>query len=523
MSDFIFFTTPIYYTNDVPHVGHAYSSIIADVMSRSYRMLGREVKFCTWVDENSQKALLKAQELDMPIAQYLDLMASKHKDIRDGLTISYTDFIRTTETRHHDYVQKILNQTHQAGDIYQWVYEGLYCVGCEWFKKSSDLTTEWLCPDHLKAPTIIHENNRFFALSKYQNQLTAMYQQHPDFVIPQSRFTEVKTFVWQGLEDFSASRQTNTFGIPLPRDPDQVTYVRYDALLNYLTVCQWGDEKFTHNMIHIVGKDITRFHAIYRPAMLMSMMSSDPSLWNILPKHILTTGFLTVDGTKMSKSLGNVINPVDLVQQYGRDALVLYLLYDLKLGSDGDFSRTRFEEMYHSMLLGWWWNLVNRVCSLAYKYHITQAKLDPDVCNTIQSIISQTQLSNPLIAMILSDYDPSTILSYLQQANLNQYIIDRYQAVQLCNKIVDETQAWKWLKNNDPTSTAVMQTLLYLIYKINILSAPYFLDWHHKVCENLGIWPIDTTQTWDIQSSRSTKVINLNLNPYIVYPVLNQS
>ena len=231
MSDFIFFTTPIYYTNDVPHVGHAYSSIIADVMSRSYRMLGREVKFCTWVDENSQKALLKAQELDMPIAQYLDLMASKHKDIRDGLTISYTDFIRTTETRHHDYVQKILNQTHQAGDIYQWVYEGLYCVGCEWFKKSSDLTTEWLCPDHLKAPTIIHENNRFFALSKYQNQLTAMYQQHPDFVIPQSRFTEVKTFVWQGLEDFSASRQTNTFGIPLPRDPDQVTYMMHCSII----------------------------------------------------------------------------------------------------------------------------------------------------------------------------------------------------------------------------------------------------------------------------------------------------
>lgn len=518
MSDFIFFTTPIYYTNDVPHIGHAYSSIVADVMSRSYRMINWRVKFCTGVDENSQKALMKAQELNMEIYDYLDIMASKHRLVWDSLKISYTDFIRTTEDRHRIYVQNILQQTYDIEDIYKWVYEWLYCTGCEGFKKNSDLTAEWLCPDHLKIPTVVKEHNRFFKLSSYQASLESLYIDHADFVLPESRFAEVKAFVKWGLEDFSISRQTVAFGIPLPWDNTQVTYVRYDALLNYLTVCQWWDEFFAHHMVHVMAKDITRFHAIYRPAMLMSIMKSNPKIGNILPKHIISTGFLTVNGTKISKSLGNAINPVDLVDIYGRDALVLYLLYDLKLGSDWDFSHTRFTDMYQSMLVGWWWNLVNRVCTLAIKYNIQVATIDDSMRNILVEISQSMGLQNPIISMILTDSDVATILQYLQLWNLNQYVIDRYQAVQLCNKFVDELKPWSTLKWWDIQGTQCIQALLHIIYQINVLSASLFLDGHINVCANLGVLTIDTsTGVHNIIPLLNQKIIVLNINPTLVY------
>lgn len=236
-----FITTPIYYSNDIPHIGHTYSTLIADISSRYKRLLGYEVKFSTGVDENSQKTVMKANEMNMEVMAYLDLYAGKHKEIWDSLNMSYTDFIRTTSEKHRSFVRQVLQKTYENGDIYQGEYEGLYCVGCEAFKKETDLIErdgKLVCPDHLKEPEKIKEKNWFFKLSKYENALLKFYEERPDFITPSFRFNEMIAFVKGGLEDFSISRETNKFGIPLPFDPTQVTYVWYDALLNYLTVCQ---------------------------------------------------------------------------------------------------------------------------------------------------------------------------------------------------------------------------------------------------------------------------------------------
>lgn len=237
MSHF-FVTTPIYYSNGVPHIGHAYSSLLADTIARYQQSRGQSIKFSTGVDENSQKVVESAESLGMTTMDYADMMAAQHRAVWDGLGIEYTDFIRTTESRHRDFVQSVLQKSFESGDIYEGAYHGLYCVGCEAFKKESDLIND-KCPDHPNKPLQhLEEKNYFFRLSKYQDRLLEFYESHPDFITPRSRYAEVIEFVRGGLEDFSVSRETNKFGIPLPFDPEQVTYVWYDALFNYLTVCQ---------------------------------------------------------------------------------------------------------------------------------------------------------------------------------------------------------------------------------------------------------------------------------------------
>lgn len=324
-------TTPIYYSNGIPHIGHAYASFIADVLAKHRRNLGFEVKFSTGVDENSQKVVEKAAEAGMGIMEYCDSMAGKHQAIWDGLGITYTDFVRTTTDQHKAFVQGVLQKSFDNGDIYLGEYEGLYCVGCEAFKKASDLTEDGLCPDHKKKPDVIKEKNYFFRLSKYEAALKELFAKNPDFIVPRTRGNEVVSFIEEGLEDFSISREGSTFGIPLPFDGSHVTYVWYDALFNYVSACEGGDEKFWPADVHVVGKDIIRFHAIFWPAMLMSAGYA-------LPKNILATGHFTIDGQKISKSLGNAIDPVEFCGQYPKELLLLYLLTSFPIGQDGDFS-----------------------------------------------------------------------------------------------------------------------------------------------------------------------------------------
>lgn len=388
LKETFFITTPIYYTNWVPHIWHAYSSIICDTLARYQKINGKKVKFSTWVDENSQKAVLKATEMNMEIMPYLDMMAEKHKAVWDGLNIKYTDFIRTTEERHHKLVREVLQKCYDNGDIYQAEYEWMYCVGCEAFKKDEDLvclnkTTKEtfpfsskvkmsenilkVCPDHLTEPQKIKEKNWFFRLSKYENFLKDFYHspEWKNFVIPDNRFNEVKAFVGRWLEDFSISRETNTFGIKLPFDETQVTYVWFDALFNYVTVCKYpdnggNDEAFWPADMHVVAKDIIRFHAIYWPAMLKS--AGYP-----MPKNVLTTGYFTVDGQKISKSLWNVIDPVEFSAKYSKDLLTLYMLSSINIGQDGDFDQKQAILMYNAKLANNLGNLVNRVVVLALK------------------------------------------------------------------------------------------------------------------------------------------------------------
>ncbi|HCB51366.1 TPA: hypothetical protein DEP21_02200 [Patescibacteria group bacterium] len=302
---------------------------------------------------------------------FLDEIADGSLKIWKTLDISYTDFIRTTEARHAAFVQKILQKIYDKGeDIYQGEYSGLYCVGCEAFKNERDLVNG-VCPDHLTKPEVIKEKNWFFKLSKYQGFLEKWFAEHPTFVESASRFNEVKAFVERGVEDFSISRENNTFGIPLPFDSSQITYVWFDALLNYITVCQEEGEKFWDKdtyILHVMAKDIVKFHATYWPAMLESAGYR-------LPDQEYVTGYLTVDGQKMSKSLGNIVDPVQVAQDYDRDAEVFYLLYDAPIGADGDFSWDRFKGTYESVLIGAWGNLVNRVVSLCSKYGITEGNI----------------------------------------------------------------------------------------------------------------------------------------------------
>lgn len=551
MSQKFFITTPIYYSNDIPHIGHAYSTFIADTYARYKRLLGHEVKFSTWVDENSQKIVQKAEEAGIPIQEYLDSFASKHIAVRDALDISYTDFIRTTgreivnkdgktfQYNHKAFVQKILQQVYdkQDGDIYQGEYVWLYCVWCEAFKKPTDLVDatdkyvadgipvgEKVCPDHPnKHLEQIKEKNRFFKLSKYENFLKDFYANNPQFVIPQHRFNEVISLVKSGLEDFSISREGKTFGIPLPFDTNSVTYVRYDALLNYVTVCL-DDNVWTEQTekIHVLGKDISRFHAVYRPAMLESAGLPKPN------KEIVT-GFFTVDGQKMSKTIGNVINPVEVVEKYGRDALVFYLLYDIPIGADGDYSTERFTNTYNSILLWWRGNLVSRVTNIAAKNEQIKTWLfdaaylrkvqennraNEDLIGSIQHLVEGMM---PLYANNFS--------STLDNANIQQYLQKWYGWVQAANFYMQNQQPRTKLKDEATKEDGIkdIQFLLYVIKNLALLSAPILTQGFARVQEILGnplLQAIDTNKT--LQPNQYKELLDLqefdvNLTPGILY------
>jgi len=461
MKDTFFITTPIYYTNGIPHIGHAYSSLIADSIARYQKISGKRIKFSTWVDENSQKAVQKAEKLGMEIMPYLDMMAGKHKRVWDGLKIDYTDFIRTTEPRHHKFVKTVLQTSFDKWDIYQGEYEWMYCVGCEWFKKDDDLvylnkTTNKtfhniikVCPDHLTEPDKIKEKNYFFKLSKYEDKLLEFYENNSDFVTPNDRFNEVKAFVKRWLEDFSISRETNKFGITLPFDEEQVTYVWYDALFNYLTVCkrpllnpplsgegiEQDDMAFWPADLHVVGKDIIRFHAIYWPAMLMSA-------WYELPKQILTTWFFTVDWQKISKSLWNTIDPVEFSEKYSKDLLSLYLLSSFNIWQDWNFDQKQAILTYNAKLANNLGNLVNRVVVLTMKLKN-------------QTLTNKDEKIN-LLDEYIKDFDNS-----IKKYNLKNSIDFSFKFLDSINKFADETEPWTLVK--DETKAEELNNILYKI------------------------------------------------------------
>jgi methionyl-tRNA synthetase len=443
-----YITTPIYYSNWVPHIGHAYSSLIADTIASYHRLSKEDVRFCTGVDENSQKVVESAESLGMETMAYADMMAGKHREVWDGIGINYTDFIRTTEVRHREYVQKVLQKSFDAGDIYEGFYEGLYCVGCEGFKKESDLV-DGKCPDHPNKPlSHLKEKNYFFRLSKYQNQILAFYESHPDFVQPRTRYNEIIEFVRGGLEDFSISRETNKFGIPLPFDPSQVTYVWYDALFNYLTVVQDDEPKWWPADMHVIGKDIVRFHGIYWPAMLWSAGYD-------APHQLLTTGHFTVDGQKMSKSIGNVIDPVAYIWEHSRDMLVLYLFTAFPIGEDGDFSRDQTILTYNAKLSNNLGNLLNRAIALALK---TWGRISWSVWKVWNEKIEQY-----LSLMNHSDLKGSLELAFAYSTEINQY--------------VEENAPWKMdieIAEQREKLENILFILLSNLRKISLMLLPFF-------------------------------------------------
>lgn len=471
-------TTPIYYANWLPHIGTAYTTLIADLLARTKRMVGYDVKFATWMDENGQKMTRTATEAGKGVMEFLDEIAGSFRSTWDAMDISYTDFIRTTEERHKEFVQLMLQKTHDAWDLYQWSYEWLYCVGCEAFKKEGDLVEhngEMVCELHLKKPDGIKEKNWFFKLSAYEEKLKELYAQYPWFCVPEHRFNEIKSFVDQWLEDFSASRQGSDFGIPLPFDDESVTYIWFDALYNYLTVCQWGDEAYRNEweVVHTLGKDIGRFHAIYWPAMLMS-------LWQQLPNKLIINWFFTVDGQKISKSLGNAIDPLELIEKHWRDALVYYLFSDIKIGNDGDFSWDRFETTKDAVLMKGRWNLVSRVVTLCKKNEVHNIEISDEQVQVFHARAIQEGAPEDLLCMITWWFDCGILNKYIDWDNITGLMRDWYQLVQLGNKYVNDKEPWVVAKTDPESARVILSLLLWYIKWVALISAPFLTESFEK-------------------------------------------
>ncbi|HEU0001668.1 MAG TPA: class I tRNA ligase family protein [Ktedonobacteraceae bacterium] len=368
-----YITTAIPYVNAKPHIGFAQETILTDVLARYHRLKGDDVWFLTGTDENAFKNVQSAEQEGISTRALVDRNAAHFYNLRSVLNLSFDDFIRTSaEPRHKAGVEKLWQACDENGDIYKRPYSGLYCFGCEQFYSESELVNG-LCPEHLTAPTLIEEENYFFRLSRYAERLYELIASNQLHIVPQKRKNEVLSFIRGGLNDFSISRsrtRAHGWGIPVPGDEDQVIYVWFDALGNYITALGYVDDApsyqryWLHNphRTHVIGKGVIRFHAVYWPAMLLSAQVP-------LPTAILVHDYVTIDGSKISKSQGNTVDPVELVDLYGTDALRYYLLREIPSTADGDFTQERFLHAYNSDLADQLGNLLNRVVSMVGRYY----------------------------------------------------------------------------------------------------------------------------------------------------------
>jgi len=370
-------TTSIPYVNAAPHIGHALEFVQADVIARYHRLLNQDVHFLSGTDDNALKNVQAAEEKKIPIVEFVKENSGKFYQLKSGLNLSFDDFIGTSEKRHFEGAQAFW-QACKKEDIYKKKYRGLYCVGCETFYTAKDLVGG-KCPEHKTKPEVVEEENYFFRLSKYQDWLENLIASDQLKIIPETRKNEVLSFIHRGLEDFSISRskkRAHGWGIPVPGNPEQIIYVWFDALANYITALDWQNNKKLYQKywpadVHVIGKGIIRFHAVYWPVMLKSAGID-------LPKQEFVHGYVTTEGQKISKSLGNVIDPFDLVKKYSIDPVRYYLLREIPAYSDGDFSERRFKEIYNADLANGLGNLVARVVAIAsrvnYKLQITNYK-----------------------------------------------------------------------------------------------------------------------------------------------------
>lgn len=446
-----YITTAIDYTNGKPHMGHVFEKILTDIIARYHRQKGDDVYFLTGSDENGLKNQITAEENGVTPKEWVDKTVKDFTSMKEDFNLSYDSFIRTSDERHHKLVKEIWERCKEKGDIYKKNYKGLYCVGCEGFVKESDLV-DGKCPNHNKAPEVIEEENWFFKLSNYKEQLKGIIEKQELSIYPKHRAKEILNIL-NDLEDFSVSRPKEKlyWGVEVPDDPTQVMYVWFDALSNYVTGIDFSldSEKFKKYWpadLHVIGKDITRFHIIYWPAMLLSAGIE-------LPKAILAHGFVNSGGKKMSKSLGNSIDPQEVLSRHGCDPLRFFITREIPTTEDGDFTFERFDERYNTDLANSLGNLVSRVTNIADKNEIKFVDLNLEKIN---------------------------IDEFFHEYRLDRALEKIWEKIYEANKYVDDEKPWS-IKDDPEKLNNVINNLLNQIKSIGEALAPFMPETSEKI------------------------------------------
>jgi methionyl-tRNA synthetase len=473
--DTFYVTTPIYYPNDVPHIGHGYTTVATDFVARYHRLRGERVFFLTGTDEHSQNVYRKAQEEGADPKDFVDAMEPRWREVWELLDISNDDYIRTTEDRHAQAVTSLLTAVHENGrdDIYLGTYEGLYCVSCEAYYTEDDLV-EGMCPIHGTPVEAMSEENYFFRLSAYQDRLLRHYEEHPEGVEPDSRRNEVLSLIKGGLWDFSISRTSFAWGVPLPWDPKHVCYVWFDALTNYVTAAGYGTdedrfERIWPADIHFIGKDIIRFHAIYWPAMLMAG-GVEP------PRQVWAHGFLTVGGEKMSKTRATGIHPKVLVDEFGVDAYRYYFMREVQFGQDGSFSWESMRDRYHADLSNGLGNLASRVLAMIDQYF--QGIVPEPAVSGVEGDLPAT------VADAAARYD-----SLMDEVALSQALGAVWEVVDRANRYLVEQEPWAMAGDEGRRGelAAVLYASTEVLRVLAVLISPIMPRAAARLWEQLGV------------------------------------
>ncbi|ECZ6182723.1 methionine--tRNA ligase [Campylobacter coli] len=465
-----YLTTPIYYVNDVPHLGHAYTTIIADTLARFYRLQGHETRLLTGTDEHGQKIEQAAKIRNSTPKEYADKISSEFKKLWDEFEITYDIYARTTDTRHVEFVKAMFLKMWQKGDIYKDEYEGHYCISCESFFAKSQLINECGCPDCGKDTSLLKEESYFFKLSKYQDKILQWYDKE-DPILPKNKKNELINFVQSGLKDLSITRTSFDWGIEIPeeiKDDKHIIYVWLDALFIYISSLDYQSQgenaKFWPAHIHLVGKDILRFHAIYWPAFLMSVDLP-------LPKFIGAHGWWTKEGEKMSKSKGNVVKPKEVVDAYGLEAFRYFLLREVPFGNDGDFSESVLINRINTELGNEFGNLLNRIIGMSIKYNqgnISQEGVLEFYKNELDT--AKEHLNNAI--------------NFLENLQCNRYLEELFKALSVANLAISKYEPWNLIKANKiKEANALIGLCANILAKTSLLLSPTL----PKSCQKVGL------------------------------------
>jgi len=458
-------TTPIYYVNSTPTLGHAYTTIAADILTRHHRQRGDETYFLTGVDEHADKVARVAAEQGLAPQEYADRIVGVWQELPRRLNATNDFFIRTSDDGHKRFVQGFLQRIYDHGDVYQDVYAGYYCYGCEEFK-TEDQLVDGKCPIHDLPAEWLEEKNWFFRLSAYQEQLLRLYDERPDFVLPHFRYNEARSFIERGLRDFSISRATQTWGVPIPWDPDQVAYVWADALVNYRSALSYAPGEQLERFwpaVHLLAKDILRFHCIYWPALLLAA-GDEP------PKQLFVHGYLNLDDRKMSKSLGNVIDPRELIDVYGADAVRFYAARATTFGQDGNVSVDDVRERYERELANDLGNLVSRTTAMISRYR--------------GGSLEQTAEAPPWDADALRE----TLIATLDRFEITTALEEIWVLVRRLNQYVEQSAPWQLAKDDARAAelTAVLYNLADGVTAVAVALSAYLPESAARILAALG-------------------------------------